>query len=176
MRQLRMTKGADAQALAMLLAARIAGILAGAVQARGRAGLFVSGGSTPRPFFVMLSRAAIAWDRIVISLVDERWVEPDHPDSNEGQVRRYLLQDQAAAARLIALKNAAPTARQGEDETEDRLRQDFPWPPDAVVLGMGLDGHTARSFLGLNAWPRPRICFRPSVPGPDPGRLLCMNG
>jgi 6-phosphogluconolactonase len=141
------TRYADADALAQTLAARVAAMLMSGVTARGRASLVVSGGRSPVKFFEQLRSQSLDWARVSIALADERWVEPGDPDSNEHLVREVLLRDRAAAAGFIGLKNAAPTPDAGAAaawETFARVQRPF----DAVLLGMGDDGHTASLFPG----------------------------
>ena len=66
----------------------------------------MSGGSTPKHMFELLSHCRLDWSQVCITLVDERWVAPDSPASNERLVREHLLQNQAAAAHFIGLKSA----------------------------------------------------------------------
>jgi 6-phosphogluconolactonase len=113
--------------------------------AQGHASLAVSGGSTPIPLFQRLSTLCINWQQVVVSLVDERWVEASSPDSNERLVRLHLLQNHAAVARFIGLKNAATQAEAGQAACEARLHS-IPRPFTVLVLGMGNDGHTASLF------------------------------
>jgi 6-phosphogluconolactonase len=133
--------------LASALAESVAEDLTRAVADRGRASLVVSGGSTPLPFFSALSKHALPWDQVWVTLADERWVDPQDDASNEKLVRTRLLQDQASAAHFVALKNAAPSPEDGEAECELAL-SGVPRPFDVVVLGMGEDGHTASLFPG----------------------------
>ena len=134
-------------ALVAELTARIGNTLIDAINTRGCASLAVSGGTTPVPMFEALSRVDLAWDKVVISLVDERWVDVSAHDSNENLVRSHLLKNKAAAARFIGMKTAALTVDEGEKECAERL-QSIPMPYDILVLGMGGDGHTASLFPG----------------------------
>jgi 6-phosphogluconolactonase len=137
----------DRQAMAEAMADDIADLLRAAIDDRGRASLAVSGGSTPEAMFRCLSEQPLAWDRVTVTLVDERWVAPDADDSNERLARTALLQGPAAAARFVGLKNPAATPEAGLADTERALR-DVPRPFDVMVLGMGDDGHTASLFPG----------------------------
>ena len=136
---------ADREKLAEALAENISLLLQNAVNTKKNAVLVVSGGSTPKPLFVRLAQKEIPWNFITITLADERWVDPEHPDSNENLVRSYLLQDRAKSANFMALKNDMLTASAGEKKTDRRLAG-LPSPFDVVVLGMGKDGHTASLF------------------------------
>jgi len=132
-------------ALATALSSSLAQTLGQAVASHGRAGLAVSGGSTPLPLFHALRVEPLPWSSIDITLVDERWVDQNHPDSNAALVYRELLTGPAAEARFVGMKNEAPTPEQGEAACESAL-DSLSWPLDAVVLGMGGDGHTASLF------------------------------
>ena len=75
-----------------------------------RAALAVSGGTTPAPTFALLAGTALPWDRVDVTLTDERDVAVEHAASNEGMLRRTLLTDQAIKAQFIPLEDAALTA------------------------------------------------------------------
>jgi 6-phosphogluconolactonase len=135
----------DASALASALAAEIAARLGAAISARGQASLVVPGGKTPLPLFERLREAPLAWSRVTITLTDERWVDPSDAASNEGLVRRALLQGPATAARFVPLKSAVATVESGAAAAWNMLKI-ITRPFDVVVLGMGDDGHTASLF------------------------------
>uniref|UniRef100_UPI004056B5E3 6-phosphogluconolactonase n=1 Tax=Candidatus Electrothrix sp. TaxID=2170559 RepID=UPI004056B5E3 len=137
----------DQETLITQLADQITQALEKNIVQHGQASLAVSGGSTPKPLFRELARRDLPWQKVVITLVDERWVAPSDPASNEYLVHQYLLQDQAAAASFVGLKNFFPTAVQGESECELRLGK-IPRPFTVLILGMGNDGHTASLFPG----------------------------
>lgn len=135
----------DNLSLELQLSQRVAEQLQLAVDKRGQACLVVSGGSTPKNLFKLLSKKAIDWSRIYITLADERWVENTHADSNEWLVKKYLLQHYAAQAKFIALKNGLATPELGCQMTAEQLNHVISFF-DVVLLGMGNDGHTCSWF------------------------------
>lgn len=161
----------DALTLAQDLARRVAEALRAGLAQRGQALLVVSGGSTPVPFFEALSQVPLDWSRVNVTLADERWVPPDHADSNERLVRAHLLRGPAAQARFMPLKNAENSAMRGLPAIESAVAT-LPWPADAVVLGMGGDAHTASLFPRAPELAqalddtRPECCLAVDVPAP----------
>jgi len=138
---------ADIETLSRELAALVAGSLTAAISARGLASLVVSGGRSPVRLFEILRTQPLDWGRVCIALADERWVSPEDPGSNERLVRDFLLKDHAASARFLGLKNGAPTPDLGAVSAWETFAR-VPRPFDAVILGMGDDGHTASLFPG----------------------------
>ncbi len=133
------------------LAEDIATCLQGAVDTHGRSSFAVSGGRTPEHILPIIADKALPWDRITITLADERWVAADHPDSNEGLTRRLLMQGPAAAARFVGLKNGRDDPFSGQEKSNTALAT-LDWPLAAVFLGMGEDGHIASLFPGDGNW------------------------
>ncbi|UXN61138.1 6-phosphogluconolactonase [Phyllobacterium zundukense] len=143
----RLNSFADGNALAEALASTVAARLADAVEARGKAVLAVSGGTTPARFFKTLSLKDLPWDKITITLVDERFVPPTSDRSNQKLVTEMLLQNKAAQANFIGLYNEAPNVEEGAKMAAQAIAK-LGQPFDAVILGMGGDGHTASFFPG----------------------------
>lgn len=138
----------SSEQLVAALAERIAGLLGEGIRERHQATLAVSGGSTPIPLFARLAEMVLEWEKVTIFLVDERWVDTISRDSNENLVRCHLLQNKAAAASFIGMKNEMVSAAgTGEAACEARMHAD-PRPYDCLILGMGNDGHTASLFPG----------------------------
>jgi 6-phosphogluconolactonase len=113
------------------------------IDARQQAGLAVSGGRSPIALFDALSQAALDWELVTITLVDERYLPPAHADSNERLVRAHLLRNRAEAAGFLGLAHP-PEGMRANLLRANRQRH----PITLAVLGMGEDGHTASLFPG----------------------------
>ncbi len=149
--------------LALALAADVAHVLGRCVTEKGWAVLAVSGGRTPQLFLEELSQANIPWAQVTVTLVDERQVSESSERSNARLVRSSLIQNKAAAARFVPLFNNPEAAQFGRF--------------DAVVLGMGADGHTASFFPGGDSLAEaldpktPRRVVEINAPAADERRL-----
>jgi 6-phosphogluconolactonase len=127
-----------------------------AVQSRGRFTVALSGGSTPRGLFQVLStkdHALLPWDRMFFFWGDERHVPPDHPDSNYRMTYETLLSKvPVPAANIFRVPAEDPDADQVAARYEKTLQDFFGLAPgelprfDLILLGMGPDGHTASLF------------------------------
>jgi 6-phosphogluconolactonase len=134
--------------LAEALAGAVADNLKAGLAARGKAAIAVSGGSTPARFFAVLGRRTdIDWAKVTVTLVDERWVDESSDRSNGRLVKANLLQGPAAAATFVPLYQGGASP-----DAEGIARANAAITPigmlDAVILGMGNDGHTASFFPG----------------------------
>lgn len=132
-------------AAAAALAAQIGAALREALTARTRASLLVPGGRTPVSLFRVLRDAELDWSRVAIGLTDERWVPASDAASNAALVTRELLQHRAAPACFVPLYDGAASAAQAVPQLWNSLAE-MPRPWDAVVLGVGEDGHFASLF------------------------------
>ena len=116
-----------------------------ALSEKGKAALAVSGGSTPGDLYRLLSKKPLDWKRVSTWLVDERWVEPGDALSNESFVRRTLAQNAAHDVEFEGLWTNVPSFGEAAAAASDVfLRSQVRF--DVVVLGIGIDGHTASWF------------------------------
>jgi 6-phosphogluconolactonase len=140
---------ADRAELAKALAESVAEDLSAGLAERGKASLAVSGGSTPAKFFARLGKVKdIDWENVVVTLVDERWVDEISDRSNAGLVNETMLQGPAASAKFIPLYTGGDAPDPAAIDRTLANLESVPAPFDAVILGMGNDGHTASFFPG----------------------------
>ncbi|MBL8555214.1 MAG: 6-phosphogluconolactonase [Phenylobacterium sp.] len=125
------------QALAEAAAHAVEARLVAGLRTHGRAGLVGTGGRSPGVVYDRLRDAALDWSRVVVTLSDERCVDPDDPASNVRLLRERLLSGPARRAHVLPLWPAAEPAALAAIQ-----------PFDAVMLGMGEDGHIASLIPG----------------------------
>ena len=131
-------------------AVMIAGELRRDLQQRQRSRLLLSPSDAAAPVLRALSKAPLDWDRVDVGLVDERWLQPDDPDSHAASLRRNLLVDRAASARLEPLTLAGRRIEDAVAIANAHARQ----APNLIVLTMGDDGHVAALFPESPDFPR----------------------
>lgn len=151
-------RGADAEAVAREAALWFVSRARAAVAARGRFGVALAGGSTPRRVYEIIAadaRDAVEWEHLHVWFGDERCVPSDHAESNYRMASEALLSRVPLPAenihRIIGEGDAMANARLYEGELRSFFN-DEPWPAlDLVLLGLGDDGHTASLFPHTHA-------------------------
>ena len=150
-------------------AERLASALGEGISAGGKAMFAGAGGSTPSPIYRRLADADLDWSKVAVTLVDERHVPESSPDSNARLMRETLLTGRAAAARFIPLHHAAVTVDRAAAMAAKALQAEGPL--DAVLLGMGEDGHICSMFPGSPTLKTLlTTALEPAIFGVPPGR------
>ena len=149
--RIEVVKDADA------LAARAAEIIAERVgTARYPFRFLLSGGSTPRATYKLLAERDLDWDCAELFFGDERFVPPDHPDSNYRMVRESLLSTGKVNPRKLLAIPTDGTPESAADRYDETLRQQYGASTlergvplfHLTLLGLGDDGHTASLLPG----------------------------
>lgn len=120
--------------------------LKSAIAERGVAAMALSGGSSPRALYQTMSHLELDWASVDITVVDERWVPPAAPGSNEKFIRETLMQNNAKSANFVSLYTPDAGFSDAAPHLNEKVHDAFPRGFDIVVMGMGSDGHTASWF------------------------------
>ena len=112
---------------------------------KGEANLLVSGGSTPKKLYEILSNKKIDWKNVSIGLIDERFVATNTEESNELLIKNTLLKNKAADAKFIGLIFNINDYKENLNITISKHKP-FYKSITCSILGMGSDGHTASLF------------------------------
>ncbi|ACT56978.1 6-phosphogluconolactonase [Candidatus Liberibacter asiaticus] len=132
--------------LAQKLAKKVAEQLSIGITNKGTASIALSGGLTPRFFLEELSIINVDWHKVVVTLVDERFVPLENLRSNQSFISKFFLQNKAQKASFIPLYYPQKTIEEAIRIANEKICQLIHFPFDVVVLGMGIDGHTASFF------------------------------
>jgi 6-phosphogluconolactonase len=148
----------DPEAVSRAAAQDLVELARAAIGERGRFWVALSGGSTPRRMYEILSEgprwAQIDWSGVEFFWGDERMVPPEHPESNYGVAAATLLGKLGIAPeRIHRIHGELPDPEQAAARYQDELARVFAVPSDGlppifdlILLGMGPDGHTASLF------------------------------
>ena len=101
------------------------------------ASIAVPGGTSPIKIFDELSKQKLDWLKVQITLVDDRLVDTENEHSNQKLIRNHLLKNEAQISNFIPLNK--------------NLYKDnnFKFPLDICLLGIGNDGHFASLFPNM---------------------------
>ncbi len=153
----------DFEMLSRRAAAEFVTVAKQSVVESGRFAVALSGGSTPRGLYSLLSTAEfrdqVPWTHAHLFWGDERCVAPEHPDSNYGMVRDVLLSRISIPQENVHRMKGEVDPEASAMEYENELRAFFRLGPgefprfNLILLGLGEDGHTASLFPGAQILP-----------------------
>ena len=146
----------DAAEVAAVAAELFIEATAGAVAARGRGSVALTGGGSARPLFERVRSAAvrerIPWGSLRFYFTDERAVSAQDERSNYGLAQRELFAHvPVPAAQVHRLRGEAEDLEEEARRAAAELRATLGEPPrfDLVLLGLGPDGHICSLFAGV---------------------------
>lgn len=118
--------------------------------------LFLSGGSTPKALYQLLSsetwKTRIDWRNVELYFGDERCVPPDSADSNWRMANESLISKVPIPASQVFRMKGEIDPETAAKEYGRILKEHFESEgADVMLLGMGGDGHTASLFPGTTA-------------------------
>lgn len=145
----------DPASLARQASEQIASLIDLTLAERDRVQIALCGGETPRRAYTHLGAEHLPWERVDVLLGDERWVPPDHPDSNARMIHETLLaQEPGRHASFHPVPTMADDPLHDAEAYAEALERLCPGRPpcfDLMLLGLGEDGHTASLFPGTPA-------------------------
>ncbi len=153
----RIKKFKTAKELAEELAQNLKEEIEGKAKLNGKFNLSLSGGSTPKLLFKILSEPPfseeIKWKYLHLFWGDERCVPPGDTESNYGMTKELLLNKvEIPGENIHRIKGEAipeEEASRYSSEIKNSVKIENSLPRfDCILLGMGEDGHTASLFPG----------------------------
>lgn len=109
----------------------------------------LSGGSTPGPIYQMLAeqyKDKLDWSRVTLFLIDDRYVPPDHKDSNQKIVNECFAPVVNKLGGLVMPRSGSVTDWKKCTEDYNEQLKALVGRVDVMVFGLGNDGHFASLF------------------------------
>lgn len=123
------------------------------ISEKGKFIVALSGGATPARLYQILATHSftqnIPWEKVFLFWSDERFVNHSHPDSNYGMTKKNLLDHIRIPKKNIFSIKGTGNVGKSAASYEKKIRQLFKSKKivfDWLLLGLGIDGHTASLF------------------------------
>jgi len=149
----------DVQSLYAQAARDIENIAINSITSRGSAQIALSGGNTPKQLYAILDKSGrVPWDRVDFFLSDERMVPLTDSQSNYQMIKSAMPQ-----AKIHPMNTDAGDPSWSADLYQEEITQFVPGgdnetPPafDLILLGLGVNGHTASLFPHIKLSDNPK--------------------
>jgi 6-phosphogluconolactonase len=161
-------------ALANALTQSATAILRATLDKNDKASLAIPGGRTPSAYLPRLGQQNLPWQRIFVTISDERWVDTTQEDSNERLIREYFLQYTQTPPHFISLKTTHTHPDQAIENINVRLSK-LPLPFNLIILGLGEDGHIASLFPGMTLDPDATDLCQAALPPAAPSSRISLS-
>lgn len=155
------------------------------IEKQGYFSIALSGGSTPKPIYQSLAspenRNKIAWEKVLLFWSDERAVPPSDKESNYRMVMDAGFASLPLKPEHIFRMHADKDIEKNAEAYEQLILTEIPNQAfDAILLGMGDDGHTASLFPMTHALKvENRLVTSNFIPQKDTWRMTltykCIN-
>ncbi len=148
----------DLKQMGSALAEKIVELSQEAIEQRKVFSLVLCGGKTPQLFYHLLGTQyseKIQWNAVHLFWGDERWVPFYHPESNYAMANELMISKVSIPKENVhPMPVDAQTPNEGADIYEKKIKLYFEgiesvgkgFTFDAVILGLGEDGHSASLF------------------------------
>ena len=107
--------------------------------------LALPGGITPSPLFQELVSYNLPWEKIILTLSDERFVPTSSNESNARALRENLIEKISPPPHFIPLVTTLQNSAVNLKRAIQQLNKLSTYPI-LIVIGMGTDGHIASLF------------------------------
>jgi 6-phosphogluconolactonase len=124
-----------------------------AIRARGAFNVVLAGGNSPKKLYQLLAsdiyRTQVEWNKVFFFFGDERYVLPDHADSNFRMAKEALFDPLSISSNQIYAVDTRCEAGEAARAYEQSIRDHFKNEAvvfDLILLGLGDNSHTASLF------------------------------
>jgi len=141
----------DKQALAAL-AVHFVKIAQESISARGKFSVALSGGSSPKALYELLSSAfhdKIEWEKVHFFFGDERYVPQTDKDSNYLMAKKALFEPLTIGHSNIFPVDTSLSPKEAAEKYQEEIEEFFDDDElsfDLILLGLGDNSHTASLF------------------------------
>lgn len=124
-----------------------------AIEKKGRAALVLSGGSSPKQLYELLTttayRSQTQWNKLFFFIGDERYVPATDNAYNGNMIKKTLFEPLNIKAEQVFYVDTSLKPSEAASDYAHKIKAFFgnePWAFDLILLGLGDNMHTASLF------------------------------